>query len=1139
MSSNRKISCPFCTRKEEKERLIRHIERNHKELIPEGYDAERLLFDKTHPDSGKCIVCGNPAQWNPKTGKYTRLCSNPRCKEALREKFKKNMLKVYGKVSLLDDPEQQQKMLANRSISGKYKYSDGTIFTYTGSYELEAIKFMDEVLHCKSEDILMPGPVIEYKDKNGVTRQWITDIYYVPYNLIIEVKDGGDNPNNRQMTEYRDKQISKEAALIKLGQYNYLRLTNNNFVQLMETLALLKDQEINPSDGSDLNKIIRINESVLSESVNSDAYNMQSSNLGLFINMEEFEEDTDKGQLIFGVNNTDILSTLKQLRNYKEYENLRAIDFSQIYSFAKGEKYQSVHSDLGDDNEGDWLIEQYLDLYYDGDYSIFITSNSDYKKYQESDDVTDIYPILEDMIDICMHHKGFILFISYKLYFHILNIYNKALYMPAIFGGIYYASEYSRMRNIIENKPDQDEMVRLSKYIKESALSEIGVSGVGGVMIGTVDGNMMVQYGMYPNSFTGERDGFGVVTNKKQDKMRIKDDNDKTEIVNREPFLQNKFYNAYKHRKPDVNKEDASTLYEEMTGKKLLSKDQVEYDKDFEEIDIERKDKYGFGDVIATLSNDVNNSSELADDYLPICDKMELNQAKMKLREFPEGTTIMEDSKGYFAIDLESGIRSKSYKHIHEIESAPYKKAKIILDKDSDYVDSRVRDINDTGFYKVLDVDYESEDKLTDDWNEFLSLPTELRRQSDDKSIALYGKTNKQRYEELLSKYLDSDIEYKDLPLSEGLQLSDIDKAKDYGINLANKKEEIAYLKEWSLNSGIYCILPCDTEEELDVQWNNLQSMNITLIRISDMRMMEVFGCTNETMYNFMKAKFGNDNYEDEYSFALVESAFDHSDLDFKELPEDLPFYTPYEINAFKEAKTFTNIEKSPERDKWLVEYTKAFNTGEYDPKAIRQWLSEVRALSYQLSVDKDNDELKQELLEYGWNPYLEFDDENRRSAKRRIQEAFHENNIRKLIQEAEFPIQFKKNGDLVVSNILKKRDYENEYQESHRLLKQYEKTENIDPMKYELAKLFYINNRIESDIYSENKTVPRKKLVDIRSRVLNDFNKYMQVVMKKDKQFNFANYYKKSPFSDESITIKAPTLKYSLEYFKQLLHLL
>lgn len=1139
MSSNRKISCPFCTRKEQKDSLIRHIERNHKELIPEGYDAERLLFDKTHPDSGKCIVCGNPAQWNSKTGKYTRLCTNPRCKEALREKFKKNMLKVYGKVSLLDDPEQQQKMLANRSISGKYKYSDGTIFTFTGSYELQAIQFMDEVLHCKSEDILMPGPVIEYKDKNGITRQWITDIYYVPYNLIIEVKDGGDNPNNRQMTEYRDKQISKEAALIKLGQYNYLRLTNNNFVQLMETLALLKDQEINPSDGSDLNKIIRINESVLSEGVNVDSYNMQVSDLGLFINMEEYEEDTDNGGIIFGVSMTDKSLTLKKLRNHREYENLRAIDFEQICIFATGGKYQSFTTLLGANNEGDWLIERYLDLYYDGDYNIFITSNEDYKKYKESGDPADIYPILEDMIGICMRHKGFILFISSTLYFHLLNKYDKVLNMPAIFGGIYYATEYSNIRYRIESESTQDRRIRLMKYFKESALSEVGVSGIGGVMIGTMDGNMIVQYGMYPNSFTGERDGFGVVTNKRQDKIRIKDDNDMTEMVDREPFLQNKFYNAYKHKKADINKENASTVYEEMTGKKLLSKDQIKYDKDFEEIDIERKDKHGFADVIATLSNDVNNSSELADDYLPICDKMELNQAKMKLREFPECTTIMEDSKGYFVIDLESGIRSRSYKHIHEIESVPYKKAKIILDKESDYVDSRVRDINDTGFYKVLDIDYESEDKLNDDWNEFLSLPIELRRQSDDKSIALYGKTNKQRYEELLSKYLDSDIEYKDLPLSEGLQLSDIDRARDYGIDLANKKTEAAYLKEWSLHSGIYCILPCDTEEELDAQWNNLQSMNITLIRVSDMRMMEVFGCTNETMYNFLKAKFGNENVDDFYSFALVESTFDDLNVDFKELPEDLPFYTPYEINAFKEAKIFADIKEDPERRKWLAEYTKAFNTGEYDSKAIRHWLSEVRVLVYTLSADPNNDEIKQELLEYGWNPYFEFDTENRRGAKRRIQEAFHENTIRKLIQEGEFPVQFKKNGDLVISNILKKRDYENEYQESHRLLKQYEKTENIDPMKYELAKLFYINNRIESDIYSENKTIPRKKLVDIRSRVLNDFNKYMQVVMKKDKQFNFANYYKKSPFSDESITIKAPTLKYSLEYFKQLLHLL
>jgi hypothetical protein len=259
MAIERRIACPLCRRKDFKDKLIRHIEKDHEDIIGE-ISAEQFLYDKTHPGSGKCIVCGNKTEWNEKTGKYHRLCSNPRCKEEMRSKFKKNMIRVHGKVSLLDDAAHQAKMLSHRRISGVYKFSDGTPFTYTGTYEKNAIEFMDTVLQCSSKDILMPGPVIEYIDKYGEKRQWITDIYYVPYNLIIEVKDGGDNPNNRSMVDYRDKQISKEKALIKLGEYNYLRLVDNQFVQLMETLALLKDQEINETDPEKNNKIIRINE---------------------------------------------------------------------------------------------------------------------------------------------------------------------------------------------------------------------------------------------------------------------------------------------------------------------------------------------------------------------------------------------------------------------------------------------------------------------------------------------------------------------------------------------------------------------------------------------------------------------------------------------------------------------------------------------------------------------------------------------------------------------------------------------------------------------------------------------------------------------------------------------------------------
>ena len=34
------------------------------------------------------------------------------------------MLKIYNKVYLTDEPEHQQKMLAGRKISGRYKWSD-------------------------------------------------------------------------------------------------------------------------------------------------------------------------------------------------------------------------------------------------------------------------------------------------------------------------------------------------------------------------------------------------------------------------------------------------------------------------------------------------------------------------------------------------------------------------------------------------------------------------------------------------------------------------------------------------------------------------------------------------------------------------------------------------------------------------------------------------------------------------------------------------------------------------------------------------------------------------------------------------------------------------------------------------------
>lgn len=959
MATERRIACPLCRRKDFKDKLIRHIEKDHEDIIGK-ISAEQFLYDKTHPGSGKCIVCGNKTNWNEKTGKYHRICSNPRCKEELRAKFKKNMIRVHGKVSLLDDAAHQAKMLAHRSISGTYVYSDGTKFTYTGSYEHKAIEFMDKVLNCNSKDIIMPGPVIDYTDQYGNSRQWITDIYYVPYNLIIEVKDGGDNPNNRQMDEYRAKQVSKETELIKLGEYNYLRLTDNKFVQLMEVLALLKDQEIN--DPTTTNKVIRINESA---------------------------------------------------------------------------------------------------IYDDRFFTIYDTDE------------------LKDDIDIPI--------------------------------------EYDIIR-------------RLSDLKEYAAREHMGVGAVGGI-VGTIDGNMLVQYTPHRHSFSGEKDGFGVVDDKKSTKLRVKSDNDETEIVDKEPFLQDKFYKSYRHKRDRVTWENAINLYEEITGKVMLSKDQLEYDDDFTESDLDRDNKLTLMNAIYSIE------SELYDTSLPLCDILDVNIAKSKLKEFPEGTMIMEDNNGYFAVDLESKIRTKSYKTILEIEAPAFVKTKDMLEEDDDSSDTnnkKVKEVNDSGMYKVLDDKYSSEDQLMDDWNDYNSLSAEMKRHSDDKSIEIYGKSNVERFKELRSKYLNSEIPYDDLALSEsGLQLSDLDRARDYGIELRGKKRETEYLKSWSLNSGIFIVLPCDTEEELEKQWHDVQSMDISLIRISDMRLMEVFGCNNETMYNFLKSVFTSNGFDDYYYFPIVESAMEDIQP-IRNLPNTIPFYIPHEIEVFKRNSTFGDMPSKwkDKADEWLRNYKEIYNGRSYDKKTILDWMSNVRYLSLEYARTQ-SDELKQALLEFGWNPYMEFNSVNMTKAYNRANTIYHKSMTSKLLQEKSIGFEFDARGNLFVKNFLKNKSYQSVYMESHRLLMEYDRAKNIEGMKYELAKMYYLNLKISEDLIKQDRTKKDKELVKIRARVLNDFHKYLKIVLKNDKQFNFSNYYQRSEFCDDSFVITAPTLKHAGKYAK------
>lgn len=226
--STRKYRCPFCRLTATRGDLAAHVEKDHEDMIPEGYNGTRVVYDYINGKNyGTCLICKKPVyEWDDNIARYKNICDNPDCLEALKKKAQGNHF---------DDPEVQKKMLAARKISGSYKFKDGTIHSYVGTYELRCFEFMDSI-GIQGKDIMSPGPTIYYEYK-GETHPWILDWMYIPALLCCDVKDGGSNPNNRPMVEYRERQLAKEEAIKKLGQYNYIRLTDNDFGQLLSALA--------------------------------------------------------------------------------------------------------------------------------------------------------------------------------------------------------------------------------------------------------------------------------------------------------------------------------------------------------------------------------------------------------------------------------------------------------------------------------------------------------------------------------------------------------------------------------------------------------------------------------------------------------------------------------------------------------------------------------------------------------------------------------------------------------------------------------------------------------------------------------------------------------------------------------------
>jgi len=207
-----------------------HYENKHKDLLPQGMSGFRwFYYTLTKKDKGSCVICHNETEFNNVTMKYSRFCNNPQCKQKYKEERDKRMMGKYGKLYLLDDPEQQRKMMENRKIAGVYNWSDGkSKFPYLSSYEKDFFEFLDMNLRWPASDLMAPSPHTYTYQYNGKDHFYVPDAFIPSKNCEIEIKSEARMMNQNQ--ESRAKEIEKDKMMKSCSNlFNYIMILDKNY----------------------------------------------------------------------------------------------------------------------------------------------------------------------------------------------------------------------------------------------------------------------------------------------------------------------------------------------------------------------------------------------------------------------------------------------------------------------------------------------------------------------------------------------------------------------------------------------------------------------------------------------------------------------------------------------------------------------------------------------------------------------------------------------------------------------------------------------------------------------------------------------------------------------------------------------
>lgn len=260
------------------------------------------------------------------------------------------------------------------------------------------------------------------------------------------------------------------------------------------------------------------------------------------------------------------------------------------------------------------------------------------------------------------------------------------------------------------------------------------------------------------------------------------------------------------------------------------------------------------------------------------------------------------------------------------------------------------------------------------------------------------------------------------------------------------------------------------------------------------------------------------------YERYIIENSMDNS----TEYPYmECPFFTPEEVKQFKGYYAESGTESYID---YFGESMTAQLADSHKSHDGRTWNQRITQLQMQLQYTQDDEEadrIRQNILDLGWNPEVEYNTENQILATKRYM-SIMENRLPQvsIVDGYLYPevVEARSISDINESDIFTTADpypdFVTEYGISHNHLMESYRTYDTESMKHELAKLYYMNYMLEHNMYHKKFVRYKEQNMETRAKVLREFSTCLGNIMEVEHDFDFGEYYKTTRFYPHTIEV-------------------